>query len=638
MIVICTRCQARFRVADEKVGARGARIRCARCQTLFAVGPAPAATPAAQRLAGSDVRTAPEVELEAPARAAPPDVAEDDPFAGFRLDAGPPFGPARDVPRRSSDPFGAATGSGDDRGSGPGADPFAAGGTAQVAALEMPPADPVSAWDDGTSRDLGDPGGIAPPAGPTWDDGPTGGRGRAGAMAPEPAWADTRPGLPGDARAIAPDTELAWDDGPPGARDRAGAVAPRAEPAWADTHPPAGDARTIAPGTDLAWDGDRQLGGPGDAGAIAPGKELAWADDPFAAAISPRAERSSLSERTLPVTDLADLLGDGPRPPAMPPPLPQARSAGAGSPAGMPPGIGSGGPDLALEEPTTPPPSSLRAAGDDLLGGFPFALREGAFGPGPSELGGAAEPAEEPLSLATEPAPGLPEVWRTSEAFPPEPDELDASTAGVPDPASPPARGVGGKDSGGPEQAVAPPGARRAAIRSIAVNAISLAGLLVVALTFRVLWRGEGAAGVPAASPAALLRAIGLGARPVVPLDTASVTSGRYPRAAGAPLLFVRGEVISRSPAPLARVRVDVEVVRAGSIIAHRSALAGAVPTPEELHAVKDAAALEALSVAIAARAQSVRPGDPVPFLVAFTDVPEDLTGASLRVMASPAR
>jgi predicted Zn finger-like uncharacterized protein len=37
MIVICTRCQARFRVADEKIGPRGAKVRCSKCQTIFVV-------------------------------------------------------------------------------------------------------------------------------------------------------------------------------------------------------------------------------------------------------------------------------------------------------------------------------------------------------------------------------------------------------------------------------------------------------------------------------------------------------------------------------------------------------------------------------------------------------------------------
>ena len=39
MIVACSACSARFRVADEKVGPRGARIRCTRCGHTFAVSP-----------------------------------------------------------------------------------------------------------------------------------------------------------------------------------------------------------------------------------------------------------------------------------------------------------------------------------------------------------------------------------------------------------------------------------------------------------------------------------------------------------------------------------------------------------------------------------------------------------------------
>ena len=44
MIVACSACSARFRVADEKVGPRGARVRCSRCGQTFSVSP-PAVTP-----------------------------------------------------------------------------------------------------------------------------------------------------------------------------------------------------------------------------------------------------------------------------------------------------------------------------------------------------------------------------------------------------------------------------------------------------------------------------------------------------------------------------------------------------------------------------------------------------------------
>ncbi|MEI7704164.1 MAG: zinc-ribbon domain-containing protein [Deltaproteobacteria bacterium] len=41
MIVACSACATRFRVPDEKVGPRGARVRCTRCGETFSVAPAP---------------------------------------------------------------------------------------------------------------------------------------------------------------------------------------------------------------------------------------------------------------------------------------------------------------------------------------------------------------------------------------------------------------------------------------------------------------------------------------------------------------------------------------------------------------------------------------------------------------------
>ena len=47
MIVACSACNTRFRVADEKVGPRGARIKCSRCGQTFAVAPPPLRSPPA---------------------------------------------------------------------------------------------------------------------------------------------------------------------------------------------------------------------------------------------------------------------------------------------------------------------------------------------------------------------------------------------------------------------------------------------------------------------------------------------------------------------------------------------------------------------------------------------------------------
>jgi predicted Zn finger-like uncharacterized protein len=105
MVVVCTSCQARFRVADEKVGPRGARVRCTKCKTVFPVGsPAPQpeavdARPGATRFAAEPGPTPPAAprrddpfaspvafELPAPSRPPAPDVA--DPFAAFAAASG----------------------------------------------------------------------------------------------------------------------------------------------------------------------------------------------------------------------------------------------------------------------------------------------------------------------------------------------------------------------------------------------------------------------------------------------------------------------------------------------------------------------------------------------------------------------
>ncbi len=131
MIVVCTACSAKFRVADEKVGPRGAKLRCSKCQTVFSVQrpvevPPPAAPPAAadpfssasapppragppplpRRATTLDARAAFEVDLESRS-GAPPEPT--DPFAP------PPGGAAPDVDPYASPAAGARR-----------ADPFAA--------------------------------------------------------------------------------------------------------------------------------------------------------------------------------------------------------------------------------------------------------------------------------------------------------------------------------------------------------------------------------------------------------------------------------------------------------------------------------------------------------------------------------
>jgi predicted Zn finger-like uncharacterized protein len=135
MIVKCTGCQARFRVADDKVGPRGARVRCSKCQTVFVVKrdapvpppPAPKIdldlTPGLRRPSPGRGQPSPSTAgaavipfpVTSPSRPPPPDPfaaagldafgeaapAGDDPFARV---AGPPAGPGAGLAAVASEP------------------------------------------------------------------------------------------------------------------------------------------------------------------------------------------------------------------------------------------------------------------------------------------------------------------------------------------------------------------------------------------------------------------------------------------------------------------------------------------------------------------------------------------------------
>ena len=86
MIAACPKCEARYRVDETKIGADGARMKCARCEALFRVrapAPAPASAPVAAPAAPAQV--------EAPAAPAAPAMPASQPPPGVTA-------PARSVP------------------------------------------------------------------------------------------------------------------------------------------------------------------------------------------------------------------------------------------------------------------------------------------------------------------------------------------------------------------------------------------------------------------------------------------------------------------------------------------------------------------------------------------------------------
>jgi predicted Zn finger-like uncharacterized protein len=442
-------------------------------------------------------------------------------------------------------------------------------------------------------------------------------------------------------------------------------AAPAAEPLASDGRP---IGASPGPAADVAAAGPPACSSPASPPAVSdPFAPFSRAADPFAAA-EPFAPAAA-APAALPVTDLADLADPGPapapapRPRAVPPPLPSMRAAAAPLPepaapeddpfdlatpahaAPLPPpaaparvaAADSDDGGLALEDRFTPPPMKVPAPDPFALAGEaagsrdPFADPFAAAGGEPFDPGAfdyAAEPGGPALGVAGD------------EPVTPPPPASDAPAIPVPAPAAAPApQPARAPAAEAPELAAAGAGRipRGSRLRAAAVNAVALAALLLVALAMLVVWRTDGDLDAASLRPAAVLGVLRGGAAKG-PFVAGELRSGLYERERGAPVLFVRGKALSRADAAVAAVKVSVEVVRGDEVLARGEAIAGAVPTPEELYLAADDAALARVAAAARARAPAeVRPGDAVPFLVAIGQAPADLEGATLRLELSPA-
>jgi predicted Zn finger-like uncharacterized protein len=223
MIVVCTTCHARFRLADEKVGPRGVRIRCSKCQGIFEVR---------RPVVAEEAPPPPpfEVDLDESARtrAEAPDVSPPsppdpfamvgqslvtspavDPFAGVAVEVAPPAHSVRDdpfappppsppsPPASTADPFASRTlliSSGAPPESVPHDDPFAAASPPRRIAEEPPSPFPDLGFAEGStpSSPL-----EAPPPLPRREPDPVT---AVPPQSPSPAPAtEARVGVPGDA-------------------------------------------------------------------------------------------------------------------------------------------------------------------------------------------------------------------------------------------------------------------------------------------------------------------------------------------------------------------------------------------------------------------------------------------------------
>lgn len=167
MIVTCSSCRTRFRLPRDKVGPRGARIRCSSCHAIFVVRPegegAGEAKPAAATEALPPAPPAPAAPAPVPAPAAVAIPRLDDGLGpgGARLDAVPedddPFAPKPSAPAPwNPTPDSRAVPADVD------ADPFAFAAAHRFAPADIP--DPFAPTDDGAAAPP-----ASSPAAPAWD-------------------------------------------------------------------------------------------------------------------------------------------------------------------------------------------------------------------------------------------------------------------------------------------------------------------------------------------------------------------------------------------------------------------------------------------------------------------------------------
>ena len=242
-----------------------------------------------------------------------------------------------------------------------------------------------------------------------------------------------------------------------------------------------------------------------------------------------------------------------------------------------------------------------------------------------------------PLSLATDPTGGEAMVAAAPGPFADLPAPPAAPAAPI-DGLPPPGQEIAGPGPGGPaRRAEAAPVAPNRRLRTVAVNALSLVALLAITLGFRAAWRGDAGAGAGLLGLTGLTAGAAGGATEDGPYRLSRVRAGTYELAPGDQALFVRGELEARPGARPGPVRVHVELVRDGQVLAMAEGPAGAIPTPEEIHQARDDAARAALAAALQQRAPRLAPGARLPFLLVVGKAPDDLAGAMVRVRAAAA-
>ncbi|MBN8465828.1 zinc-ribbon domain-containing protein [Corallococcus exiguus] len=690
MIVQCEQCQTRFKIPDEKVTEKGVKVRCTKCQNTFRVArepapalsaPPPASPPAEQPDPFQAFGDAPEPtgEVTRPGAAyyapgAPSVKSQVQSWGDVDVDidvdgpqAAPGRAPATPGAPGAMMPFDPPT-------------PVPGVASRRQAAPPPPPPNPVMPDLDDPFADfmMDAPAPSAPVAAPR------------PAVAPAPPAAAPRPVPPG---AFAPPQAA-----PPGAlagAARPAAVAPSGPGAFAAAAaplggpqrpaaprgpvppgavaPPPGASPSVAPARAAVPPGPGAFpaGGPAPSGAAparapmpsagAPVARMPLASVPVGAARPGTAPVASAGLAAAGAADLApdplfDFSIDAPAVPDAASLRHAANVAQAPAPGGATavgpvtpsPGFESEDPFSSIDMAAPSPDLSAApedAPGDTHVGPEPMgdlfdfsgAGASGEEGMAASDTGRAALLGDVPAEAGAEEPGGISLL-----------SDVPAYDDGDPFKITTPRREVVDLASmrGGPAVTVAKPSARiedvgmpqrrmpgRARKLTGLVLNLTIATALVVALgALGTMYLRDGKVDPSTLSPDRLRTLVMPASRPFIASD---VSNGLYETRDGRMLFVVRGEAENRTGAAAA-VRVRAALFDGDQRVRSTEGLAGALATPEELHAVTSREAATALRQRMDAASLPVPPGGKVPFLVVFQEFPADLTGLRLEVTLEP--
>lgn len=309
-----------------------------------------------------------------------------------------------------------------------------------------------------------------------------------------------------------------------------------------------------------------------------------------------------------------------------PPPMPSAPAAMStpafdfSPPSAVPPPI----PPPAFPSPAFPAPafpqssapvdSPFGSAGDSPDGFFGAPPEASALGSSPPmDTATARSMFDLPPAASAPPASTLPDI-------PPPEAEPEPAPAAPTAPVS-----VVAKPAVAPAMPDAP---RRRGVVGIIVNIVIAAVLVVGLVVVGSAFLNEGKL-----SGESVTETLKNTFAPNVEFVAQDVSNGLYETRAGRSVFFVRGEIVNRSSTAV-KVVVKAELVEGDKVVRSAESWAGEPPTPEEIHLIDGADALEALNRRVEKRALVVPPDSAAAFVVPFTEYPPELRGFRVRVTA----